>query len=194
VSRPRPGASYRAGHRQLTRDRRPGHATLAGQRGKRRPRRVIRPRGAADGTLRRAPIDEVREAVRVLRQAGSLSTEHVIPKWLRKSLQIRQPVREFRGTAYAAAAETLAVVLHEVCTGCNNGWMETLESATRPILGHCSWEPPQAAGVKATSAASRETRTQRARRLCQLLCGQFRFARHLSLGKTEPCCGGIMTY
>lgn len=67
-------------------------------------------------------------------QAGSLSAEHVIPKWLRKSLQIQQPVREFRGTAYAGAAETLAVVFHEVCTGCNNGWMEKLESATRPIL------------------------------------------------------------
>ncbi len=28
----------------------------------------------------------------------------------------------------------LAVVFHEVCTGCNNGWMETLESVTRSIL------------------------------------------------------------
>jgi hypothetical protein len=36
--------------------------------------------------------------------AGSLSGEHVVPKWVRKALQIREPVREFSGTAYVGAA------------------------------------------------------------------------------------------
>jgi hypothetical protein len=66
---------------------------------------------------------------------GSLSTEHVVPKWVRKALQIREPVREFSGTSYVGAAETLAIVYHEVCARCNSGWMETLETLTRPVLG-----------------------------------------------------------
>lgn len=67
-------------------------------------------------------------------QAGSLSKEHVVPRWLRKDLQIAGPVREFRGAAHAGEAETLAVVFHEVCVRCNNGWMEALETAARPVL------------------------------------------------------------
>jgi hypothetical protein len=67
--------------------------------------------------------------------AGSLSDEHVVPKWVRKALQIREPVREFSGTAYVGAAETLAIVFHEVCVSCNTGWMESLETDTRPVLG-----------------------------------------------------------
>jgi hypothetical protein len=65
---------------------------------------------------------------------GSLSTEHVIPKWVRKALQISEPVKEFSGTAYVGAAEALAIVFHEVCTNCNSGWMERLETAARPAL------------------------------------------------------------
>jgi hypothetical protein len=58
----------------------------------------------------------------------------VVPKWVRKALQIREPVKEFSGTTYVGAAETLAIVFHEVCVRCNSGWMETLESITRPVL------------------------------------------------------------
>ena len=29
---------------------------------------------------------------------GSLSTEHVIPKWVRKALQISEPVKEYSGS------------------------------------------------------------------------------------------------
>jgi hypothetical protein len=58
---------------------------------------------------------------------GSLSTEHVVPKWVRKALQIREPIKEFSGTAYVGAAETLAIVFHEVCVSCNKRWMESLE-------------------------------------------------------------------
>lgn len=65
---------------------------------------------------------------------GSLSTEHVIPKWVRKALRIGEPVREFSGSTYVGAAETLAVVFHEVCVSCNTGWMEALETVTRPVL------------------------------------------------------------
>src|SRR5207248_9239509 len=66
---------------------------------------------------------------------SSLSTEHVIPKWVRKALQISEPVQEYRGSTYVGAAETLAIVFHEVCVRCNSGWMESLETATRPVLG-----------------------------------------------------------
>jgi hypothetical protein len=65
---------------------------------------------------------------------GSLSTEHVVPKWVRKALQISEPVKEFSGTTYVGAAEALAIVFHEVCTSCNSGWMEHLETAARPVL------------------------------------------------------------
>jgi hypothetical protein len=65
---------------------------------------------------------------------GSLSTEHVVPKWVRKALQISEPVKEFRGTTYVGAAEALAIVFHDVCTSCNTGWMERLEMAARPAL------------------------------------------------------------
>lgn len=65
---------------------------------------------------------------------GSSSTEHVVAKWIRRALQITGPVREYSGTTYTGAAETLAIVFHEVCSGCNTGWMERLERAARPVL------------------------------------------------------------
>jgi hypothetical protein len=65
---------------------------------------------------------------------GSLSTEHMVPKWVRKALQISEQVKEFSGTTYVGAAEALAIVFHEVCTNCNSGWMEHLETAARPAL------------------------------------------------------------
>ena len=65
---------------------------------------------------------------------GSLSREHVIAKWVRKALQITEPVKVYSGTTYVGAAETLAIVFREVCTNCNTGWMERLESAARPVL------------------------------------------------------------
>jgi hypothetical protein len=65
---------------------------------------------------------------------GSLSREHVVAKWLRKALQIREPVREFSGAMYIGKAETLAIVFHEVCDSCNKTWMEALEAAVRPVL------------------------------------------------------------
>lgn len=65
---------------------------------------------------------------------GALSTEHVIPKWLRKALVITGPVKQYTGTAYTTSAETLSIVFHEVCTQCNNGWLERLETAVRSVL------------------------------------------------------------
>jgi hypothetical protein len=59
----------------------------------------------------------------------------VVPKWVRKALQIGELVREFSGTTYVGAAETLAIVFHEVCVSCNTGWMEDLERVARPVLG-----------------------------------------------------------
>lgn len=66
---------------------------------------------------------------------GSLSDEHVVAKWVRKALQIREPIREFSEAAYVGAAETLAIVFHEVCVSCNTGWMESLERDACPVLG-----------------------------------------------------------
>lgn len=71
----------------------------------------------------------------VLRYGGLPSDEHVVPRWVRKALQISEPVREFSGTTYVGAAETLAIVFHEVCVSCNTGWMESLERAAGPVLG-----------------------------------------------------------
>jgi hypothetical protein len=67
--------------------------------------------------------------------AGSLSDEHVVPNWVRKVLQIRERVRQFSGATYVGAADTLAIVFHEVCVKCNTGWMESLETDARPVLG-----------------------------------------------------------
>lgn len=58
----------------------------------------------------------------------------MIAKWIRKVLQITEPVKVYRGTTYAGAAEALAIVFREVCANCNTGWMERLESAARPVL------------------------------------------------------------
>jgi hypothetical protein len=63
---------------------------------------------------------------------GSLSTEHVVPKWLRKALQISGPVKEYSDATYIGAAQTLAV-FHEVCVGCNSEWLSNLETAVRPV-------------------------------------------------------------
>jgi hypothetical protein len=58
----------------------------------------------------------------------------VVPRWARKALQIDNPVKEYSGTAYVGAAETLAITFHEVCISCNTGWMGALETAARPVL------------------------------------------------------------
>ena len=58
-----------------------------------------------------------------------------MPKWVRKVLQIREPVKKFSGTTYVGAAETLAIVFHEVCVRCNTEWMESLERDASPVLG-----------------------------------------------------------
>jgi hypothetical protein len=65
---------------------------------------------------------------------GALSREHVVAKWIRKALQITEPVKVYSGTTYVGAAETLAIVFREVCSSCNTGWMEQLERAVRPVL------------------------------------------------------------
>jgi hypothetical protein len=65
---------------------------------------------------------------------GSLSTEHVIPRWLRKALMIKGPVLQYTGTVRTGSAQTLSIVFHEVCARCNSGWLERLETAARPVL------------------------------------------------------------
>jgi len=65
---------------------------------------------------------------------GKLSNEHVIAKWLRKTLQIRGDVHEYRGDEHVSKLEALAIILPEVCKDCNNGWTNRLEERVRPIL------------------------------------------------------------
>ena len=69
------------------------------------------------------------------------SREHVIAQWLRKELQLRGLVSEYRmDVGYKENVtplrkwDTLAIVLPDVCKGCNNGWMRDLELAVQPIL------------------------------------------------------------
>lgn len=67
-------------------------------------------------------------------RTGAPSTEHVIARWIRKVLQISEPVKEYRETTYLGRAEALAVVLHGVCVNCNNGWLSYLEKQVQPVL------------------------------------------------------------
>ena len=93
-------------------------------------------------TVRRGRNNEVLDACVFCGATGSLSTEHVVPKWVRKGLQISEPVKEYSGsTSTVAAAETLAIVFHEVCVRCNTGWMEPGNSPVGPCSGRCFWGP-----------------------------------------------------
>src|SRR5262245_58012723 len=63
--------------------------------------------------------------------------EHVWPNWIRNALH--QPPRR---VAFHRAGRTpiewptadMGVRLNDICRPCNSGWMERIESATRPIL------------------------------------------------------------
>lgn len=65
-------------------------------------------------------------------QAGSLSREHVIPKWVGKALGAREVVEERSGAI--RRMDALAVVLPQVCVRCNTGWMNAMEQRVRPFL------------------------------------------------------------
>lgn len=65
-------------------------------------------------------------------QTGSLSREHVIPKWARKALGAHGVIEERSGVT--RRMDALAVILPQVCTGCNTGWMNALEQRVRPFL------------------------------------------------------------
>lgn len=67
-------------------------------------------------------------------QPGKLSTEHVIAKQIRKLLKIQEPVKKYREATYIRQDEALAIVLHDVCVTCNNGWLDYLDRKVVPIL------------------------------------------------------------
>jgi hypothetical protein len=64
---------------------------------------------------------------------GSLSREHVIPRWVGKRLGIRAVAQERSGTT--RRLDALSVVLPQVCVRCNTGWMHDLEQRASPVLG-----------------------------------------------------------
>ena len=66
-------------------------------------------------------------------KAGSLSREHVIPRWAAKELGAGRVVEERSGTA--RRLDALSVVLPQVCVQCTTGRMNDLEQRTRPALG-----------------------------------------------------------
>jgi hypothetical protein len=69
---------------------------------------------------------------------GDASDEHVVPKWIRRLLDIRSEVTLLRGDELEEihSRQHLTVRLRgKVCTTCNNGWMSKLESDVQPFLG-----------------------------------------------------------
>src|ERR1700733_4702477 len=64
----------------------------------------------------------------------NLSREHTIAKWLRKTLEIQGPVLEHAEIGPPRRWDTLALVLPDVCEGCNNGWLRRTEERARPVL------------------------------------------------------------
>jgi hypothetical protein len=75
---------------------------------------------------------------------GALSKEHVIPLWLLEFLGLADDDEMFHGVAQSATGllaepprihSSFTFVDGRVCEkDCNNGWMERLENAARPIL------------------------------------------------------------
>ncbi len=68
---------------------------------------------------------------------GMPSSEHVVPIWVRKLLDIRSEVALLRGEEREElhSRPHLTVKLRGmICTTCNNGWMSKLESDVRPFL------------------------------------------------------------
>lgn len=64
--------------------------------------------------------------------AGSLSREHVIPRWAAKELGVGAVSEERSGKA--RKLDALSIVLPQVCVRCNTGWMNKLEQRTAPLL------------------------------------------------------------
>ena len=68
------------------------------------------------------------------RRPAPLSTEHVVPKWVRKALQIGEPVKEYSGITYVGAAETLRSYSTRCVSGATPGGWRRWNSVTRPVL------------------------------------------------------------
>jgi hypothetical protein len=104
------------------------------------PRHIAAPRARQSrfsflaGSPRLAAVPKSQTPCVFCGATGSLSRQHVISRRIRKALRIRERVQELSGTTYVGSAETLAIVFHEVCEGCNKGWLESLESAAWPVL------------------------------------------------------------
>ena len=72
--------------------------------------------------------------------SGSLTREHVLPRWLEGVLPGAGPFRIRHDDAVDPhrlrewLSPRLNAVARSVCGGCNSGWMAALEDAARPIL------------------------------------------------------------
>lgn len=83
---------------------------------------------------------------------GKLTCEHVIPKWARRSFDIKGPVRvnareEGLGQRRRVGSmQTLNVTLDDaICEECNSVWLSRLERAVKPLLA------PMAVSAKPTT-------------------------------------------
>ena len=74
---------------------------------------------------------------------GTLTNEHVNPKWLLKDLDLPPDDQLFQGVASSDTGQlvkaprihsSFSFVQGRVCDDCNNGWMSRLETAAAPIL------------------------------------------------------------
>ena len=102
---------------------------------------------------------------------GSLSKEHVWPRWIQKYVDTPEPTRSSRTTGFYHEGDTITIEpdritpprqgsvltfkVRIVCERCNNGWMSKLESQAKPILR--SLISDEAAVIEAAAAATLAT-------------------------------------
>ena len=68
---------------------------------------------------------------------GPLTVEHAYPRWIRRALYATGPTKMWRGSdhRHIRTDTGLAVVLRRaVCSGCNSGWLASLEDRVNHVL------------------------------------------------------------
>lgn len=63
-----------------------------------------------------------------------LTKEHVLPRWMHRSLNIRGPIKYESESGAERTSLNLDIQVRAVCKGCNEGWMHDLERAARAIF------------------------------------------------------------
>lgn len=63
------------------------------------------------------------------------SNEDLIPKWILRKPDIRQPFRRKLGKTILKWTENVDIKVKSVCKPCNETWMSELEGAIKPFMG-----------------------------------------------------------